>query len=133
MEILKTKFGDVQLKRYASSRRIKLRILNKNTIQVTAPYAASQKAIHLFIAKNEHWIQQKINLLTQQMLISEGTNLALLDTLIEIDHQQKRDTSLFIPMDSQSSIEEQQDQIKHQINKIIRTTAKAYLPSRCLQ
>lgn len=133
MTILNTKFGPIKVRKIASSRRIKLRVLAYNNIQVTAPYAVPLKEINAFIHKNEAWISQTIQRLTIGSYISEGTIIPLFDSNIEIDRQQKDEHSIFIPFPNNESEDKQQEDLKRKINHCIRSKAKEYLPHRCKQ
>lgn len=50
------------LKRYKSSKTLRLKIRQDGTVLITAPYGLSQKYIDTFVQEKSNWIQEKINI-----------------------------------------------------------------------
>lgn len=52
------------LKRYKTSKTLRLKIKTDGTVLITAPYKLSQKYIDAFVEEKSEWIQEKINTCT---------------------------------------------------------------------
>lgn len=74
-----SELADIKVRRYQTSRSLKLRVSEDGTVTVTAPPHVSERQINKFVEQNRHWLAEKLSVVRQkqQHLTAERDTLPL--------------------------------------------------------